>query len=202
MSKRIINRVILSSALAIAALAGVSNTAFAHGTDNHHRQPDRARRDHAVFHQEEAQRRAIQDRERTERSQRRRLRFERERREFLRTYGIRSPQYRGFIARWERRWNDAIERERRLMIQQREAARARHAEYHLAVDGVDYLSLDGACIDRELARTGAAGFPYGDDHRFRRIDEDYPRRGREYRDRDFDDVDVDADVGFRVRVHN
>jgi hypothetical protein len=165
----IVHRLTVTSALAFAALACVSSNASAHGLDNHDR-PANTRRDHELFHREEAARREIQDKERADRSSRRRLRFERERRELLRVYSMASPQYRGFVARWERRWNDAVERERRLMISQREAARERHRAYHLAVEGVDHLSLDAACIDRELAKNGVTAFPYNNDNRFGRVD--------------------------------
>jgi hypothetical protein len=190
----ILNRTTLLSALAITAIAACANTASAHPRDNERRHNNY---EHTLFHQQEASRRAVQDAERKERSERRLARFEQERRQYVRDYGIRSAEYRWFITRWERRWADAVARERTLMLEQRQAARRRHAQYHLDVNRYEYLSLSDVRIEHDLFTSGVTRFPgagYDNDHRRPIVRRD----GREIRrDRH---PNVDWNIG--VRVHN
>lgn len=206
----------LISTFALAALAAAPGYASAHdghGTSQQEYRRDRGRGDynqHAAFHREEAQRRAEQDRERRERAERRAVRYENERRVALRQFGPNSAEYRGFVLRWERRWNDYLAGEQRTMVQQRMAARARHETYHLRVADYEYLRVDDDCIQRELARSGVKPFPherervYGNDNRGREYDRD--RRNDEHNRRDNDRRDdrrghPDVDWSFGVRVN-
>ena len=115
--------------------------------------------DHRIFLQQEEARREIQDRERALRAERRRIKFENERRDVVRKYSANSPEYRWFLTRWDQRWDAAVTRERELMIDQREAAQKRFAENHVA--GIyTFLTLNSLEIDRALMRSGVVAFPY------------------------------------------
>src|SRR5437868_112856 len=87
-----------------------------HGNDGQWGRDDRYR-DEVVrnFLTQESARREVQDRERGDRMGRQRARFENERRQILREYGMRSPEYRYFLSRWETRWDGAVAREHRTM---------------------------------------------------------------------------------------
>ncbi len=120
------------------------------------------------------------------------VRYQNERRVALRTHGARSNEYRAFVLRWERRWNDYLAGEKRTMVQQRMAARARHATYHLRIADYDYLRVDDDCIQRELVRSGVRSFPHEE------TSYGYDNRGRE-RDRRDDHRDA-PNVGWTIGV--
>lgn len=206
-----LKRTTLLSAFAVAAIAAFANTASAQG-----RGYGRDHRDQQRFEQQEAARRAVQDSERRERSDRMRARFEQERRQFVRDYGVRSANYRAFIVRWESRWNNAVARERQLMIEQRQDARRRYQQRRIDPNRYEYLSLDAQCIERELFEHGVARFPidrdrrpgYGHDehdHDHRRDDhrrDDHRRDDRRPIGHRDGDPNVDWNFGIGVRVGN
>lgn len=164
-------RVILS-ALAVAGIAATAGTASAQGRDQ---RSEHSRIDRGLFERQEAARREVQDSERRERSQRRLAKFEQEKRETIRDYGNKSAEYRWFVAKWESRWNAAVERERKLIVEQRMAARRRYEQQGLDPRRYAELDISPECIERELPRAGVMLFPrdqapqlghgYGHDHR-------------------------------------
>jgi hypothetical protein len=192
-------RMILS-AVALAAIAGSAGTASAASREYR----GYSNNDHALFQRQEAARRQVQDQERKLRSERRIAKLEAERRQYIRDYGVKSAEYTWFLTKWEKRWNDAVERERKLMIEQRMAARRRYEQQRLDVNRYDYLGVTDDCITRDLQRGGVVFFPYaergrgsryGEDNRSRPVDRrrDVPRRR---------DDKVNVDWSFGVRVHN
>lgn len=147
---------IILSALAVAGIATTAGTASAHGRDHRSEQTSSARE---LFLRQEAARREVQNNERRERSARRFAKFEEERREYVRDYGLRSAEYQWLMAKWENRWNAAVQRERTLMVEQRMAARGRYEQQGLDPRLFAELDVGAECIERELVKGGVMLFP-------------------------------------------
>ena len=60
------------------------------------------------------------------------------------------------------------------MIEQREAARRRFAQFGLDASRFDFLDLGAVCIDSALAQSGVVAFPYANDLRVYGYGNDHP----------------------------